>query len=151
MMAQMLTQNFQLISWLIADRMNLVLTTRPVAKQDRSDVDRSASLLRPDYPQPSGKTGVKQEDSWRTALSPQQDSMPVEGGLIKRNGAHGGRRLNVIFICNPLAAKWSNLSMLRGKRVEKYRFLKWFLASVWLDSPVWERDVMLRNYHIRPN
>ena len=80
----MLTQIFQLISWLIADRMNLVLTTRPVAKQDRSDVDRSAPPLRPDYPQPSGKTGVKQEDSWRTALSPQQDSMPVVGGLINK-------------------------------------------------------------------
>lgn len=69
----------------------------------------------------------------------------------KRNGARGGRRLNVIFICNPLATKWSNLSMRRGKRVEKYRFLKRFLASVWPDSPVWERDVLLRNYHIRPN
>jgi hypothetical protein len=41
--------------------------------------------------------------------------------------------------------------MLRGKRVEKYRFLKRFLASVWPDSPVWVQDVMLRNYHIQPN
>ena len=90
MMTQMLTQNFQLISWLIADRMNLVLTTRPVAKQDRSDVDRSAQLPPSDYPQRFGKTGVKQEDSWRTALSPQQDSVPVEGGLINETARVGG-------------------------------------------------------------
>jgi len=56
--------------------------------------------------------------------------------------------LNVIFICNPFAIIRSNLSTVRGKRVEKCRFLKQFLADAGPDSAVRRRVALLQNYHI---